>query len=166
MVIYNNLGEYSYPHMKNNIETDYLIFVSSDGKKTGYDIFKDRIKQNLWPIYVKTPQLINVKIGKKIIFYIAGNGNSSQHFVASAIIDKIVDQKDANSDPNQEFKQILFNVKFRDLKIFSKYINIKDHINELTFIEKSKRRIYGLYFQGGVCKINRQSFEYIQSKSS
>ena len=50
--------------MKNNIETDYLIFVSSDGKKNGYDIFNDRIKQNIWPIYVKTPQLINVKIGK------------------------------------------------------------------------------------------------------
>jgi hypothetical protein len=152
--------------MKNNIETDYLIFVSSDGKKNGYDIFNDRIKQNLWPIYVKTPQLINVKIGKKIIFYIAGNGTSSQHFVASAIIDKIVDQKDTNSDPNQEFKQILFNVKFRDLKRFNKYIYIKDHINELTFIDKVKRSIYGLYFQGGVCKINQQSYEYIQSKSS
>ena len=153
--------------MKNSIETDYLIFVSSDGKKNGYEIFNDRIKQNLWPIYVKTPQLINVKIGKKIIFYIAGNGNSSQHFVASAIIDKIVDQKDASSDPNQEFKQILFNVKFRDIKKFVNYIKIKEHLNNLSFIEKNKRKIYGLYFQGGVCKINNQSYEYImhQSKS-
>ena len=153
--------------MKNNIETDYLIFVSSDGKKNGYDIFNDRIKQNLWPIYVKTPQLINVKIGKKIIFYIAGNGVNSQHFIASAIIDKIIDQKDANSDPNQEFKQILFNVKFRDIKKFVNYIKIKEHLNNLSFIEKNKRKIYGLYFQGGVCKINNQSYEYImhQSKS-
>ena len=103
--------------MKNNIETDYLIFVSSDGKKNGYEIFNDRIKQNLWPIYVKTPQLINVKIGKKIIFYIAGNGVNSQHFIASAIIDRIEDQKNTDSDPNQEFKQILFNVKFSNLKM-------------------------------------------------
>ncbi|MDA9588748.1 hypothetical protein N9R73_00165 [Candidatus Pelagibacter sp.] len=153
--------------MKNNIETDYLIFVSSDGKKNGYDIFTDRIKKNLWPIYVKTPQLINVKIGKKIIFYIAGNGVNSQHFIASAIIDKIIDQKDASSDPNQEFKQILFNVKFRDIKKFVNYIKIKEHLNNLSFIEKNKRKIYGLYFQGGVCKINNQSYEYImhQSKS-
>jgi hypothetical protein len=92
--------------MKNSIETDYLIFVSSDGKKNGYEIFNDRIKQNLWPIYVKTPQLINVKIGKKIIFYIAGNGVNSQHFIASAIIDRIEDQKSTDSDPNQEFKKI------------------------------------------------------------
>ena len=147
--------------MKTNIKTDYLIFVSSDGKKNGYEIFNDRIKKNLWPIYVKTPQLINVKIGKKIIFYIAGNGVNSQHFVASATIDKILDQKNANIDPNQEFKQILFNVKFKDLKKLNKYINIKDHINELTFIDKNKRSIYGLYFQGGICKINKQSYDYI-----
>ena len=151
--------------MKTNIETDYLIFVSSDGKKNGYDIFNDRIKKNLWPIYVKTPQLINVKIIKKIIFYIAGNGVNSQHFVASATIDKILDQKNANIDPNQEFKQILFNVKFKDLKKLNKYINIKDHINELTFIDKNKRSIYGLYFQGGICKINKQSYDYITNIS-
>tara|TARA_Y100000389_G_C17028533_1_gene302289 strand:- start:88 stop:543 length:456 start_codon:yes stop_codon:yes gene_type:complete len=151
--------------MKNNIETDYLIFVSSDGKKNGYEIFNERIKQNLWPIYVKTPQLINVKIGKKIIFYIAGNGVNSQHFIASAIIDRIEDQKNTDSDPNQEFKQILFNVKFSNLKKFNKYINIKDHIDQLTFIEKNKRSIYGLYFQGGVCKINKQSYKYIINHS-
>jgi len=147
--------------MKTNIETDYLIFVSSDGKKNGYDIFNDRISQNLWPIYVKTPQLINVKVGKKIIFYIAGNGINSQNFIASGIIDKIEDQTNTNSDPNQEFKQILFNVKFRDIKKFVNYINIKEHLNNLSFIEKNKRKIYGLYFQGGVCKINKQSYEYI-----
>ncbi|MBL6758840.1 MAG: EVE domain-containing protein [Pelagibacteraceae bacterium] len=151
--------------MKNNIETDYLIFVSSDGKKNGYDIFNDRISQNLWPIYVKTPQLINVKVGKKIIFYIAGNGINSQNFVASGIIDKIEDQRNTNSDPNQEFKQILFNVKFRDIKKFVNYINIKEHLNNLSFIEKNKRKIYGLYFQGGVCKINKQSYEYIIKQS-
>jgi hypothetical protein len=151
--------------MKTNIETDYLIFVSSDGKKNGYDIFNDRIRQNLWPIYVKTPQLINVKVGKKIIFYIAGNGIYSQNFVASGVIDKIEDQTNTNSDPNQEFKQILFNVKFRDIKKFVNYINIKDHLNNLSFIKKNKRKIYGLYFQGGVCKINKQSFEYIINHS-
>ena len=147
--------------MKTNIETDYLIFISSDGKKNGYDIFKDRIEENLWPIYVKTPQLINVKIGKKVIFYIAGNGIYSQNFVASGVINKIEDEKNTNNDPNQEFKQILFNVKFRDIKKFNKYLKIKEHLNSLSFIEKNKKKMYGLYFQGGVCKINKQTYEYI-----
>jgi len=29
------------------------------------DIFDERIKSNLWPIYDKTPQIINLKEGKK-----------------------------------------------------------------------------------------------------
>ncbi len=56
--------------MRNNIETDYLIFISSDGRKAGYEIFKERISENLWPIYKSTPQLNNVKSGKNVIFYI------------------------------------------------------------------------------------------------
>ena len=60
--------------MRDNIETDYLIFISSDGKKTGFDIFKDRIKENKWPIYVKTPQSRNLSVGKNVVFYIAGGG--------------------------------------------------------------------------------------------
>ena len=56
--------------MRDYIDTDYLILVSSDGKKAGLEIFRDRIKKNKWPIYNKTPQLLNVKPGKNVIFYI------------------------------------------------------------------------------------------------
>ena len=59
--------------MRNNIETDYLIFISSDGAKNAMDIFGERINTNMWPIYDKTPQIINLKEDKKVIFYIAGN---------------------------------------------------------------------------------------------
>ena len=49
--------------MRDNIETNYLIFVSSDGKKAGLDIFNARIEQNKWPIYNKTA----VRLRKDII---------------------------------------------------------------------------------------------------
>ena len=54
--------------MRDNIETNYLIFVSSDGKKAGLDIFNERVKENKWPIYNKTPQLLNVKVREKCCF--------------------------------------------------------------------------------------------------
>ena len=91
--------------MRDNIETDYLIFISSDGKKTGFDIFKDRIKENKWPIHVE----------------------------------------------------------FENINIFNKSLSIRDHINNLDFIKNKKK--YGLYFQGGICKINKQSFEYINANN-
>ena len=147
--------------MRDNIESNHLIFISSDGKREGYEIFKERIKNNMWPIYNKTPQLINIKKDKKVLFYIAGTNNFAQNFIANALIDEVVDLKETTIDPNQEFKQVLFNVKFKDFKYFQKPINIREHIDNLSFIDEKKRNIYGLYFQGGVCKINQQSYDYI-----
>lgn len=149
--------------MRDNIETDYLIFISSDGKKTGFDIFKDRIKENKWPIYVKTPQSRNLSVGKNVVFYIAGSGEKKQCFIGTAKIKKIIDNKDTNLDPNQEFKKILFYVEFENINIFDKSLSIKDHMNNLNFIKNKEK--YGLYFQGGICKINKQSFEYINANN-
>ena len=149
--------------MRDNIETNYLIFISSDGKKSGFDIFNERVQENKWPIYNKTPQLKNVKEGKNIVFYIAGDGEKRQSFIGSAKIKSIIDDKNTAVDANQEFKQVLFHVEFKELKIFDKDIKIKDHINNLDFIKNKEK--YGLYFQGGICKIDQQSFEYIHNKS-
>ena len=76
-------------------------------------------------------------------------------------IEELIRNKDLQSDPNQEFRQVLFYIQFKNLKTFLNPMKIKDHINNLSFIDKEKRKIYGLYFQGGVCKINKQSFDYI-----
>ena len=149
--------------MRDNIETNYLIFISSDGKKSGFDIFNDRVQDNKWPIYNKTPQLRNVKEGKNVVFYIAGAGEKRQSFIGSAKIKSIIDNKNTTVDTNQEFKQVLFHVEFKELKIFDKDIKIRDHIDNLDFIENKEK--YGLYFQGGICKIDQQSFEYIHNKS-
>ena len=149
--------------MRDNIETNYLIFISSDGKRSGFDIFNERVQENKWPIYNKTPQLRNVKEGKNVVFYIAGAGEKRQSFIGSAKIKSIVDNKNTTVDTNQEFKQVLFHVEFKELKIFNKDINIKDHIDNLDFIENKEK--YGLYFQGGICKIDQISYNYIQNKA-
>ena len=149
--------------MRNNIETNYLIFISSDGKRSGFDIFNERVQENKWPIYNKTPQLRNVKEGKNVVFYIAGAGEKRQSFIGSAKIKSIIDNKNTTVDTNQEFKQVLFHVEFKELKIFDKDVNIKDHIDNLDFIENKEK--YGLYFQGGICKIDQISYNYIQNKA-
>ena len=145
--------------MRDYIDTDYLILVSSDGKKTGLEIFKDRIKKNRWPIYDKTPQLLNVKTGKNVIFYIAGSGEKKQSFIGTAKIKKKINTENGMSDPNQEFRKVLFFIEFENFKFFNKSIQIKDHIEKLNFIKNKEK--YGLYFQGGVCKIDKNSHNYI-----
>tara|TARA_B100000963_G_scaffold10866_1_gene8429 strand:- start:384 stop:839 length:456 start_codon:yes stop_codon:yes gene_type:complete len=145
--------------MRDYIDTDYLILVSSDGRKTGLEIFRDRIKKNRWPIYDKTPQLLNVKVGKNVIFYIAGTGENKQSFVGTARIKKRIYSESNMLDPNQEFRKVIFFIEFENLKLFDKSINIKDHIEKLDFIKNKEK--YGLYFQGGVCKIDEVSHNYI-----
>ena len=149
--------------MRDNIETNYLIFISSDGKKSGFDIFNDRVQDNKWPIYNKTPQLRNVKEGKNVVFYIAGAGEKRQSFIGSAKIKSVSDNKNTTIDTNQELKQVLFHVEFEEIKIFDKDIKIKDHIDNLDFIENKEK--YGLYFQGGICKIDQISYNYILNKA-
>jgi len=149
--------------MRDNIETNYLIFISSDGKKSGFDIFNERVQENKWPIYNKTPQLKNVKEGKNVVFYIAGEGEKRQSFIGSAKIKSIIDNKNTAVDANQELKLVLFHVEFKELKIFDKDIKIKDHIDNLDFIKNKEK--YGLYFQGGICKIDQISYNYILNKA-
>ena len=150
--------------MRDNIETDYLIFVSSDGKKTGLDIFNERIKKNKWPIYSKTPKKLNIKEGKKVVFYIEGAGDKKQSFVGTAQIKSIIDNKTVSTDPNQEFKSVLFFIEFKNLNVFNEEIKIKEHLNKLDFIKNNKNFL--LYFQCYIFKINQKSFEYILQKSS
>ena len=145
--------------MRDYIDTNYLILVSSDGKKTGLEILRDRINKNRWPIYDKTPQLLNVEAGKNVIFYIAGSGEKKQCFVGTARIKKKIYTENDISDPNQEFRKVLFYIKFENFKFFTKSIQIKDHIEKLDFIKNKEK--YGLYFQGGVCKIDENSHNYI-----
>lgn len=149
--------------MRNNIETDYLIFISSDGAKDAMDIFGERINTNMWPIYDKTPQIINLKEGKKVIFYIAGNTTNSQHFIASATIDKIIENSESIIDPNQSLRLVKFYINFKDFLKFDKNVSVRENMDDLTFIKNKEK--YGLYFQGGICKIDQTSYNYIINKA-
>ena len=149
--------------MRNNIETDYLVFISSDGAKNAMDIFGERINTNMWPIYDKTPQIINLKEDKKVIFYIAGNTTNSQHFIASATIDKIIENAESIIDPNQSLRLVKFYINFKDFLKFDKNVSVRENMDDLTFIKNKEK--YGLYFQGGICKIDQTSYNYIINKA-
>ena len=151
--------------MRDNFVTDYLILISSDAKKNGYEICKDRIFENLWPIYKKTPQLKNIKANNKVLFYIAGNYEYSQHFVGSANISSVEELNNFESDPRRELKQVICYLTFNKIKLYKHPVNIKLHLKKLKFIKKDRIEKYGLYFQGGICKIDKDSFDYIENQS-
>lgn len=134
----------------------FLCFITTDGNKQAFEIFEDRIASNLWPIYMRTNQFRKVEKDIPVIFYLAGNGVSSQHFIGSAIINEII-------SPNKKLKvetsNIKFFVNFKNVKKFKKYVPIKNILNQLDFVMNKDK--YGLAFQGGITEIDKKSYELI-----
>ena len=77
----------------------YFILLTSDNNKYANEILEQRLKSKAWEIYDKTNLRDQLKEKSKVIFYLAGTGPNSQHFVGEAIIDKIIY---ANSSYSEE----------------------------------------------------------------
>ena len=140
----------------NNSKKNYLCFITTDAEKEAMEIYEDRIKNNLWPIYNRTNQFRKVLKNVKVVFYLAGNGNSAQHFIGTATIEKIIEKFE---NLNVNTSKVKFFVKFKDIKKFENFIFIKDVLNELDFINIKEK--YGLTFQGGVTEVDKKSYELI-----
>ena len=60
---------------------------------------------------------------------------------------------------------MICNIKFEDINLFKKEVKIRDHLNNLSFIKTNNKRYFGLYLQGGVSRIDKQSFDFIVKQS-
>jgi hypothetical protein len=144
----------------NYFDKTYLCFITSDGDREAKDIFDERIKKNLWPIYHRTMQFRKVKKNTEVIFYLAGTGNSSQNFIAKATVDKIIDPKERKNSSSGKVK---FFATFKNYKKFKSQINVRENLDDLTFIINKDK--YGLSFQGGVTEMDETSYNYLINKS-
>ena len=144
----------------NYFDKTYLCFITSDGDREAKDIFDERIKKNLWPIYHRTMQFRKVKENTEVIFYLAGTGKSSQNFIAKATVDKIIDPKERKNSSSGKVK---FFATFKNYKKFKSQINVRENLDDLTFIINKDK--YGLSFQGGVTEMDETSYNYLINKS-
>jgi hypothetical protein len=143
------------------LQLKHFCLVTSDSKDPAYEIFEDRIKENLWPLYNKTPFLSEINKDDYVTFYIAGNKKNKKTFVASAQIKQFVIPSENIVDPNKTKKIIKKYLVFKNINIFKNPIDIYSIIQKLSFIKNKKH--YGAYLVGGVAKINEDDFEKIIS---
>ena len=148
-----------------NSESFYCL-TTSDANSDAYSIFKRRIKEKKWPMYWQTKFQSVIKPGDKLIFYIAGVNKFRQCFVGSAevnSIDKISNTAESTVDPDKTQAQVTSYIHLNNIKLFNKKVFIKNILNNLNFIENKKN--YGLYFIGGVTKIDQASNSFILNQS-
>ena len=149
-----------------NSESFYCL-TTSDANSDAYTIFKRRIDEKKWPMYWSTKYQSTIKDGDKLIFYIAGVNKFRQCFVASAKVEKvekISNEKEATIDPDKVQAQVTSYIHITDIKLFKEEVFIKNILSNLNFIQNKKN--YGLYFVGGVTKIDEESNNFIVNQAN
>ena len=149
-----------------NSESFYCL-TTSDANSDAYSIFKRRIEEKKWPMYWQTKFQSVIKPDDKLIFYIAGVNKFRQCFVGSAevnSVERISSTSESTVDPDKLQAQVTSYVHLTNIKLFKKEVFIKSILNNLNFIENKKN--YGLYFVGGVTKIDQASNSFILDQSN
>ena len=135
----------------------YFILLTSDNNKYANEILEQRLKSKVWEIYDKTNLRDQLKEKSKVIFYLAGSGPNSQHFVGEAIIDKIIY---ANSSYSEEANTMIHStLQFDKITNYEKPVSIKKLLKKLTFITNPAK--YGTALVGGVRRISEKDYEAI-----
>ena len=79
-------------------------------------------------------------------------------------IKRISNTKESTVDPDKLEAQVTSYICLTDINLFKKEVFIKNIMDNLNFIENKKN--YGLYFVGGVTKIDEDSNNFIISESN
>ena len=141
--------------------SSYYCLVTSDTEtKFARDIINSRLKEKKYPLYKKTPFLNEIKKNDEVVFYLAGKGENSQSFVATAKILSIETIDNTTViDPDNNNKIAIKYLNFDNINFFEKKINIKSILDNLNFIKNKKH--YGVTLVGGVSKIKYEDFKII-----
>ena len=142
----------------------FYCLTTSDAKFNAYNIFKRRIDEKKWPMYWQTKFQSVIKKGDNLLFYIAGVNEFRQCFVASATVKEIrrISDEETTVDPDKTQAQVTSYIYLDNIKLFKNKVSIKDMMDDLDFIENKKN--YGLYFVGGVTRVDKKSNKLILDK--
>jgi predicted RNA-binding protein len=136
----------------------YFILLTSDSNKYANEILEQRLKSKVWEIYDKTNLRNQLQEKSKVIFYLAGAGPNSQHFVGEAMIDKIIY---ANSSYSEEANTMIHStLHFDKITKYKIPVSIKKIMKNLKFIKNPAK--YGTALNGGVRRISESDYLVIR----
>lgn len=137
----------------------YALITSDSAEVKAYEIFQNRIKENRFPLYLKTPYLETIKKNDEVLFYIAGRNMHSQSFVAKSRVKEVEVLKDLYVDADNTKRIVNRYLLFENIIVLEKPKLIKPIIERLDFIRVKQN--FGTYLVGGVVKLNDKDFNTI-----
>lgn len=112
------------------------------------DTINELKKEKKWKIGKRTVYKRNIKKDDKIIFYVSGL--NQKKFLLTA---------ELNSEFYDDSNRIYGYVDLKNIVFFKNPVPIRPIINDLQFI--TNKKYWGLYFSGGICKINIYDYDTI-----
>jgi len=125
---------------------NHWIFVINDTS----EVFEKRMKEERWPIFVRTHNRKHLHAEDAVVFYKAGT--DGKKFLGTA---KIITEL-TKSD------KIDFSLGIDEINIWEKSKSVDSLIENLDFIKD--KRFWGRFFQGGVIKMSKKDFTTITRK--
>jgi len=144
----------------------HFIFVVNDIRKEGHflparEVYDKLMRTGIWGINERTPNRRELLTGTKIVFYQAGK--EGQKFIGTAEISKNIYPLSEEEIVKRKLQSVLFDGEYvillKNIISWKQPKPIQDLVGRLDFIKKEK--IYGVYLQGGVRKIEALDYKKI-----
>ena len=155
----------------------YLIFIATQpelaigGYGTAYEVLQHRLMSRIWGLNKHTTCRTLVKPGVRVIFYAAGNGRLSRHFVATAdVLESPVAFSRVDLPKYTKVDDWLFDVpaqvvQLGDIRWLEAPVSVYSLMSQMNFLRNRKAGRWGHLFQGGVKRIDRHDYELIVAAS-
>ena len=144
----------------------HFIFVVNDIRKEGHflparAVYDKLMQTGIWGINERTPNRRELLTGTKLVFYQAGK--EGQKFIGTAEISKNIYLLSEEEIAKRKLQSVLFDGEYaillKNIISWKQPKPIQDLVGRLDFIKKEK--IYGVYLQGGVRKIEALDYKKI-----
>jgi predicted RNA-binding protein len=156
-----------------NDEINYYLMTVSPvidfdiGKLPARIVLKQRLDQNLWPIYKHTRNRNRLKKNDKLIFYLSAGGTNlknskiQQCFFAEATSSSTVQHVNFHQPETWDIHCPDKGIQLKEAKYFIRPVYVKTIFEELFFIKNPQK--YGAYLQGGCRNISEDDYNLIVS---
>lgn len=124
------------------------------------EIARARLNLKLWGLYENTPHRKTVQQGDKVIIYIAGTGKFGKHFVATAQVGMVLNDKKLFMTLVNSYNPPFSALQLVNIAWFNDPLPIISVKTALDFIPQNTSK-WGCVLQRGVKKISQKDFETI-----
>jgi hypothetical protein len=154
--------------------SNFYVFIAADADTAAWrklpatEVAMSRLRNSMWPLYVRTRNRAVLQKGDHCLFYAAGRAKFAQHFLATAEINSISPRTRAaiQIDPPEAYTDTADKIiHLSNVKIFETPIGLRPLLDELSFIPENRLK-WGSILQGGCLRLSRDDYARILAQQS